>query len=204
MIELIDVSKQYAGRPIIRHSNYLLSDHGIYCLNGENGSGKSTILGVIAGAVLPDSGEVHIYGRHRRRSDHSIKNEIAYVPDSCPIYPFITGDEFLALMQSIRNSSALALEHLLDVFRLRDYRRTRFSKMSLGTARKFMLISALMTDAKIFVLDEPTNGLDAKSVEVLQSQLLQVGEDRLVLMACHDIKVRQALEAIVLDVDLFG
>jgi ABC-2 type transport system ATP-binding protein len=112
------------------------------------------ILGVIAGAIFPDSGEVHIFGRHRRISDHSIKKDIAYVPDACPIYPFITGDEFLAFVQSIRNSSALKLEHLLNIFRLQGYRRTRFGKMSLGITRKFMLISALMTEAKIFVLDD--------------------------------------------------
>ncbi|MBJ9739612.1 ABC transporter ATP-binding protein [Acinetobacter oleivorans] len=203
MIELVNLSKQYGSRKIVNNCSFKFPDKGIYCLHGENGSGKSTVLGMIAGAILPDTGKILINGVGRSSQDLSHKKIFSYVPDSCPIYPFITGEEFLNFIQSIRKSPSDIRDHLINIFNIKSYLASTFSEMSLGTAKKFMLIAALMVDSQVLVMDEPTNGLDVQSVKVLEDLILNLCQDRLILMACHDEKVRKKLNAKILDINLF-
>ncbi|MEB3838758.1 ABC transporter ATP-binding protein [Acinetobacter sp. IK25] len=203
MIKLNNVTKKYGSRIIIRDCNYEFSGSGIHCIVGENGSGKSTLLGIISGCIVPTSGEIVFVDQQNENEKKSLYSNIAYVPDACPIYPFITGEEFIALIRSIREVPQDAVDALVDQFSLNEHMKTPDANLSLGTVKKIMLISALMTDSKVLIFDEPTNGLDAKSVAIFKHLLIELEQERLIIMTCHELTIRSNLNAIELSMDLF-
>lgn len=195
MIQLNDVTKIYNQNIILSKLNYKFSKNGIYCIVGENGSGKSTLLSIIANMIPPTSGQVSVIEEYKIDKSLSFFSYIAYVPDSCPIYPFITGNEFIELIQSIRSTSKNSINYLINEFELTNHMNTKIEDLSLGTVKKIMLISALMTEAKVIILDEPTNGLDTQTLTKFKKILADEGKERLIIISCHDSVIQNDLKA---------
>ncbi|MFX1825699.1 hypothetical protein [Acinetobacter sp. AS5] len=76
--------------------------------------------------------------------------------------------------------------------------------MSFGTAKKFSLISALMTDVPILILDEPSHGVDVKALQILKEKLNESSRNKMVLMTCHDLNMQQQMSTTFIDIAEFG
>lgn len=195
-IRLERVSKTFLQKPIFEDLNFTWQGSGIYSLIGENGAGKSTLLGMIAGLLDCDSGKIFINGQQCLLNNNEYKKLMAFVPDHCPIYSFMQGQEFLDLICSIRKLNPSVYQSYIEKFRLEDFLKTTFAEMSFGTAKKFLLISALMTEAPVLLLDEPNNGLDQAALQVFRQILIQQSKTKLILMSCHDQNFRESVNAI--------
>lgn len=182
--KLVNITKKFDKKVILNAINHDFNQYGIYAFVGENGSGKSTLLSIIACDLKPDLG--HVLMNNQICNDKTNYTEIAYIPDKVLAYPFITGIEFLELISTIRKVQFERCIFLMNAFNLEKHKHTKFENMSLGTAKKFMLISALMTDCKILVMDEPTNGLDCHSVDIFNDILLKMSLDRIIFITSHD------------------
>ncbi|WP_010104760.1 ABC transporter ATP-binding protein [Verminephrobacter aporrectodeae] len=185
----------YEDRVIFHRVGFSWTGPGIICVCGPNGSGKTTLLSMLGGACVPDEGDILVLGRSMRMVRGKTLSWLSYVPDACPVYPFVTGREWLDFVQAARRPAISTAPDLVWRFGLVDSLDLRFSAMSLGTARKFMLAAGLGTQAPITVLDEPSNGLDAAARDVLREQLLAIATSRLVVMCCHDVGEQRALGA---------
>ncbi|WP_010116785.1 ABC transporter ATP-binding protein [Acinetobacter sp. P8-3-8] len=195
-IRLERVSKKFLQKPIFEDLNFTWQGFGIYSLIGENGAGKSTILSMIAGLLDCDSGKIFINGQQCLLNNNEYKKLMAFVPDHCPIYSFMQGQEFLDLICSIRKLDPSVYQSYIEKFRLEDFLKTTFAEMSFGTAKKFLLISALMTEAPVLLLDEPNNGLDQATLQSFRQILIQQSKTKLILMSCHDQNFRESVNAI--------
>lgn len=185
-LKLENIHKQYLQRNIFHNLNFSLYDNGIYRLIGENGAGKSTLLSMIAGMTAIDSGKIFIHGQQGTAHNADYQKLLAYVPDQSPIYDFMQGQEFLDLICSIRKLNVEAYKVLVEQFNLQKFLKITFAEMSLGTAKKFLLIGALMSDVKVLLLDEPNNGLDQASLNVLKNKLSELSSKCLILLTCHE------------------
>lgn len=199
MIKVQKLSKRLGQRQVFRQLDFVWQAPGIICVCGPNGAGKTTLLSMLAGAMRPDSGVIRIrddslVDAHTRAVAH-----VAYVPDACPVYPFISGREWLNFVKSLRNTDSALEDELLAAFGLYEHVGIPFGAMSLGTAKKFMLMSALICTTPVIILDEPTNGLDQQSVEVLKQHLRQRATSGLVVLTCHDQVQRQNLGATLVE-----
>lgn len=192
-IQLKNLSKSYAEKVIFQQLNYRWQGNGIFVLSGANGAGKSTLLQIIVGMDTVYQGQVLIHDQVC--SQKQLAEHMSFVPDAMVAYPFLTGQDFLEFIASLRNISMSKAQVLIDAFQLQDFLQTRFDAMSFGTAKKMMLISAFMSDTSILVLDEPTHGLDVQSLNVLKELLLEAAQHRLILMTCHDVHLQQMLNA---------
>ena len=202
-IELQNLTKKYNEQIIFQHLNYCWEGHGIFVLSGANGVGKSTLLQIIVGMDVQYSGQVLINGN--LFDLNQIAEFISFVPDVMVAYPFITGRDFLAFIASVRGVEMAKADALIHAFNISQFLNIRFDAMSFGTAKKFMLISAFMSDTPILVFDEPTHGLDVHSLQVLQTLLAEVAQQKLILMTCHDVHLQQQLQAKHIDIhDLVG
>ena len=195
-IRLEAVSKTFLQKPIFEDLNFTWQGFGIYSLIGENGAGKSTILSMIAGLLDCDSGKIFINGQQCLLNNQEYKKLMVFVPDHCPIYSFMQGQEFLDLICSIRKLNPSVYQSYIEKFRLEDFLKTTFAEMSFGTAKKFLLISALMTEAPVLLLDELNNGLDQAALQVFRQILIQQSKTKLILMSCHDQNFRESVNAI--------
>jgi ABC-2 type transport system ATP-binding protein len=176
----------YEGREIF-HSLDCAFAAGVHALQGTNGIGKSTLLRLLAGAQPADAGRVWIDGIDLMQAPEDAKRQLSYVPDESPIYPFMTGEELLHFVASVKRTRIDAtVDGLIGAFDLARHLRMRFDAMSLGTRKKIMLCAAWIGAPKVLLLDEPSNGLDLASRDHLIRLLRHSGRESTVLFAAHD------------------
>lgn len=194
MVEVQDVSKRLGQNTLFKRLHFEWGQRGTICICGPNGSGKTTLLSMLAGASPPSAGDIRLNGRSLVH-EHRIAIElVSYIPDGCPIYPFLTGREWIEFVKSVRACDRVREQELLERFSIAHLLDMRIDSMSLGTARKVMLTAGLICEAPILVLDEPTNGLDPASLDVL-SEVLKVHRQRgLVVLSCHDVTQQHQLD----------
>jgi ABC-2 type transport system ATP-binding protein len=151
-----------------------------YHLLGKNGVGKSTLLRLIVGLESIDSGSVLIGKNNNHKTD-----QIYYIPDDLAVYPFLTGNEFLSWIAKARLSSNQELDKVTEQLELKAYLNTSIADMSFGTKKKFLLASALIGNPDFIILDEPLNGLDKNSQQVLLSILKEKSSNTGIIFSTH-------------------
>jgi len=199
MLRFEGICKSYGPRPVLQGLSAEFGA-GAWALRGPNGVGKSTLLKVLAGAVEPDAGAVWIDEVPLHTDPTAAKARLAYAPDECPVYPFMTGRELLAFVAWAKRCdlSAEVLD-IVDGFGLTRHLDTRCGAMSLGTQKKLMLAAGWIGDPAVLLCDEPSNGLDAQARLVLIDLLREKSLQATVLVSTHDQTFAQALGATVLD-----
>lgn len=201
MLRVSNVSKRVGHRTLFRQLDFAWKQPDIVCIRGANGTGKTTLLSLLAGAAPFDGGDVYLCGHSLKEAPSEAARHVVYVPDECPIYPFVRGQEWLAFTASLHPGSPERTTELVDKFNIGAYMNTRFEEMSLGTARKFMLTACLSRSTPLLIMDEPTNGLDLNAVSVLQQALFERRRDTLVVLSCHDVAQQDFLAVRLVDLD---
>lgn len=169
---------------------------GCTALCEEDSTGKSTLLGILAGAIVPDAGEVWIDGHSLSQAPAQARARLAYVPDDCGALPSLTGREWL--LQAAAEKNASLDEAVLDLagrLGLEPHLDKRFEQMSTGTRRKVFLTAAALGEPAVVIADGPGNGLDAAARAVLADQFRLWGRDRVVIFASHDPELVRACGA---------
>jgi ABC-type multidrug transport system ATPase subunit len=190
-----DVSKSYGSQPVLQGRTGRFAP-GAYALRGPNGIGKSTLLRVLAGVDEADGGEIVIDGHSLAAQPAAAKARLAYAPDECPAYPFVTGRELLAFVAWAKHCPVS--DDVLDIverFGLGRHLDTRCGAMSLGTQKKLMLAAGWIGDPAVLLLDEPSNGLDADARAVLAALLAARRTTSVVFMSTHDRAFADAVGA---------
>lgn len=160
---------------------------GAVALVGPNGTGKSTLLTLLAGIATPQAGTIRIAGHALAQAPHQAKRHLAYVPDESVAYDFMTGAQFLGMVDALRGTrDAPQAAALIAGLGLTAHVDKRFAAMSLGTRKKFMLAAGLMGDAPVVLMDEPSNGIDADAKAWLAELIRVQSASRLLLFSTHD------------------
>lgn len=152
---------------------------------GPNGAGKSTTLRVLLGLIRPTSGSVRIFGMDPWRNPAKTHRDIAYVPGDVGLWPNLSGGEVIDLLTGLRGGSDERLRRrLVDEFEFDPRRKARtYSK---GNRQKAALIAAFARPARLYVLDEPSAGLDPVMESVFRRQIRRVSADgATVLLSSH-------------------
>jgi len=195
MIRFENLGKRYGERVIFQGLNYA-SGAGCVALCDESSNGKSTLLGMLAGTIEPDSGEIWLAGHSLRTAPLKAKSALAYVPDDCMLHPSQTGRAFLELVAS--GKKTVVDDRTLDLahrFGLAPHLEKRFEQMSLGTRKKMFLTATLLGEPAVVIADEPGGGLDAASRAVLIDLFKTLAKDRAVFFSSHDPALAIACEA---------
>lgn len=143
----------------------------IYGLLGPNGAGKSSTIKVLVGLVEAKSSDVEIF-RHPLADEMAVKSIIGYVPEDIMLFDSLTPREFLQFVVSVRRLPFAEvngrIEQLVRAFRMEQYFDSLIATLSLGTKQKVSIMGALIHDPPLLILDEPLNGLDARTSRILK------------------------------------
>lgn len=195
MLRIDNLGKRYGDHLVFQGLTHTFAP-GCVALCEEDSTGKSTLLGIIAGVIAPDAGEVWIDGQALTQAPAQARARLAYVPDNCMALPAQTGR---GLLQQVAAEKNVPLDDsVLDLaFRLglEPHLDKRFEQMSTGTRRKVYLTAAALGDPAVIIADGASNGLDAQARGVLAEQFKIWGRDRVVLFASHDPELVQACGA---------
>ena len=204
MLRFENLCKRYDEHVIFQGLCYSAGT-GCVALNDETGSGKSILLGILAGEIKPEQGDVWIDGHSLSSAPIEAKSRLAYVPDDCMPYSLQTGRAYLDLVASNRKTivDSRTLD-LADRFGLTPHLEKRFEQMSFGTRKKMFLTAAALGDVKVVIADEPGAGLDGPARAVLIDLFKTLGEDRTVFFSSYDVDFTQACGAKMISFAEFG
>ena len=167
-IRLRNVGVRLGGRAILRKV-YLDADPGdVIGLMGPNGSGKSTLLKMLAGLVVPSSGEGSVCGRPLGGGAAGRVGLMLEIP---PFIDHRTGEENLALLEKVGGPSPIPSAELMRMVGLDPKDRTAVGAYSQGMRKRLGFAQALQTDPQVYLLDEPMNGLDPLAVIEMRAAL---------------------------------
>ena len=165
IIELEHISKAYTGLEVVKDFSYILLRNDRVGIIGPNGFGKSTLLKLIAGKLMPDEGKVEM-GKTVKIGYFSQEND--EMDGSLRVIDYIREEAEIIVTSSGTISASQMLERFLFPAGLQ---RTPLSKLSGGEKRRLYLLRILMAAPNILLLDEPTNDLDIKTLTILESYL---------------------------------
>ena len=170
----------------------------IYAFIGHNGAGKTTLLKAITGIHEYDSGEVTIDGINLKEDPREVKRRIAYIPDNPDIYEFLTGIQYLQLVADVFGVSAADRETCIadyaERFEITGSLGDLVSSYSHGMKQKLVLISALLHNPKLLIMDEPFVGLDPKAAFVLKELMKEVtASGGAIFFSTHVLEVAEKL-----------
>ncbi|WP_313621397.1 ATP-binding cassette domain-containing protein [Achromobacter sp.] len=200
MLHIDNLTKRYGDHIVFQGLTHAFSP-GCLALCEEDSTGKSSLLGIIAGVFEPDEGDVRIDGHSLIQTPQLAKARLAYVPDNCMEFPARTGREILE--QAAAEKSVPLDDAVLDIaarLGLAPHLDKRIEQMSTGTRRKVYLTAAALGAPAVVVADGPSNGLDAQARGVLADLFKTWSRDRVVLFASHDPELVEACGATTVNV----
>ena len=201
-IELKNVTKEFDKVEIIKNISLEFETGKIYGLYGRNGSGKSVLMKLICGFLIPTKGKVLINGK-----DFNAKNEypdnLRAVIKTPSFFPELTGFENLKLLAKIQNKiNDEEIIKALDLVNLIDEKDKKYSKYSLGMKQKLAIAQAIMEDPSILILDEPFNGIEEKSVEKITKFLKEEAKNgKTIIFSTHIKEDLENLADIIYKID---
>ena len=152
---------------------------------GPNGAGKSTTIRVLLGLMRPTDGTARVFGLDPWAQSVRVHRDIAYVPGDVSLWPNLTGGEAIDLLTSLRGGAdARRRAQLVDEFEFDPRKKAR--SYSKGNRQKVALIAAFARPARLYILDEPSSGLDPVMESVFRAQIDRARADgATVLLSSH-------------------
>ncbi|HKO58621.1 MAG TPA: ABC transporter ATP-binding protein [Thermoanaerobaculia bacterium] len=198
MIEILNLTKKYGDFTAVNDLSLSVARGEIFGFLGPNGAGKTTTIRILAGLSLPTAGSVSVGGISVLEDAVRAKALIGYVPDRPYLYEKLTGRELLQFVANLYHREWAACEaralELLRYFDLADWVDARIENLSHGMKQKLVIISALVHDPEVLIIDEPMVGLDAfaqRQVRLLFRRL--AAEEKTIFLTTHTLSVAEAV-----------
>ncbi|MER2131800.1 MAG: ABC transporter ATP-binding protein [Carnobacterium inhibens] len=173
MLTIKNFGKTYKGdKKVVDNISLIVEEGDIFGFIGHNGAGKSTTIKSIVGILDYEVGEIFIDGHSLRTDPILCKQVTAYIPDNPDLYEHMTGIQYLNFIADIFGVSSTVREEKIkkyaELFEITGNLGDLISSYSHGMKQKLAIISAVIHEPKLLVLDEPFVGLDPKAAVVLK------------------------------------
>ncbi len=188
MIQIDNVTFRYRkDQKLIEDISINLEKGKIYGLLGKNGAGKSTLLKIMSGLLFPKSGICCIDQKEIKERTKEILAKVFFIPEEFEL-PSITASKYISINAIFfPRFDFLQLERYMFDFELSM--NQNINKMSFGQKKKFIIAFGLATNTEIFILDEPTNGLDIPSKSTFRKIIASAMDtDRLMIISTHQVR----------------
>ena len=198
MLNIKHLTKTYGEKKAVDDLSLHILPGEIYGFIGHNGAGKTTTLKACCGILQFDSGDITIDGISVKENPIGCKQNLAYIPDNPDLYEFMTGIQYLNFISDIFAVGAAdrkyRIRHFADAFELTADLAQPISAYSHGMKQKLAIISALVHEPKLIIMDEPFVGLDPKASHLLKSIMRELCDKGLaIFFSTHVLEVAEKL-----------
>ncbi|MCE9565567.1 MAG: ABC transporter ATP-binding protein [Planctomycetes bacterium] len=198
MIEISNVSKSYGPKIAVQDLSLHIPNGELFAFLGPNGAGKTTTIKMLCGLLFPTTGTVRVGGFDLRSHGDQARALVSYVPDQPFLYEKLTGREFLQFTADLyampRDRAAEKIDEVIDLFHLDEFVDDLTERYSHGMRQRTVFASALVHDPKLLIADEPTVGLDPKSIRELKTLLRKLADSgTTVFLSTHTLDIAQEL-----------
>jgi len=198
MISVSELKKFFGDVKAVNGISFEVKKGEVFGLLGPNGAGKTTTIKLLLGLLEPNQGDINIMGVNPETEEVQIKSRIGYVSEEPLIFKSLTPKDLFNFIASIRSldgdeTSKRAQEYLESLGAL-EYYEQLVATLSHGNKQKIQIISAILHDPDLLIMDEPLAGLDAKSVKVVKEILdIHVENGGSVLFSTHIMEIAEDL-----------
>jgi ABC-2 type transport system ATP-binding protein len=193
-IELVNLRKAYGGVQAVDGLSVVVPQGSFFGFLGPNGAGKTTTIRMLMGLVHPDAGTMTVLGLPMPEKSLEIRRSIGLVPDDSLLFDYLTGSEYLEFIARLYGLSRPLAKtrsgELLQLFELQENSRKLIGEYSKGMRKRLALAAALIHRPRLFLMDEPFEGVDAIGARLMKDILLsQVKRGATVFLTSHVLEV---------------
>ena len=198
MLKIENLTKTYGEKKAVDDLTLHINPGEIYGFIGHNGAGKTTAIKSCCGILPFDQGEIFIKGMSVKENPLECKKVLAYIPDNPDLYEFMTGIQYLNFIADIFAVEADRRQTLIgkyaDIFEITDDLAQPVGEYSHGMKQKLAIISALIHEPELIIMDEPFVGLDPKASHRLKEIMRNIcREGGAIFFSTHVLEVAEKL-----------
>ena len=198
MLRIEHLTKKYGEKKAVDDLSLHIEKGEIYGFIGHNGAGKTTTIKSVVGILDFDEGEIFIDGKSVKKDSLECKRVIAYIPDNPDLYEFMSGLQYLNFISDIfaveEKERKERIEKYSTAFEIKEDLASPISAYSHGMKQKLAIISALVHDPKLIIMDEPFVGLDPIASHLLKDIMREkCNEGGAIFFSTHVLEVAEKL-----------
>ena len=198
MLQISNLTKKYGEKKAVDNLTLHIQPGEIYGFIGHNGAGKTTTIKSCCGILQFDEGEILIDGISIKDDPIACKKQLAYIPDNPDLYEFMSGMQFLNFIADIFEVSAVdrasRIKRYADLLGLTDDLGQSIASYSHGMKQKLAIISALIHEPKLIIMDEPFVGLGPKASHQLKQLMREICDNGgAIFFSTHVLEVAEKL-----------
>jgi ABC-2 type transport system ATP-binding protein len=194
-IDISGVTKTFGTHVAVDDLTLSVDEGSIYGFIGPNGSGKTTTLRMIMNILLPDRGEIRVFGR---AGSNAARDDVGYLPEERGLYRKMTVGRLLHYYGALKGARGAEVDReitfWLDRLDLAKWRTHKIEALSKGMSQKVQLIATVIARPKLVILDEPFSGLDPVNATVLRESVLELRQrGATIVFSTHDMGVAEQM-----------
>ncbi|SCJ95738.1 ABC-type transporter ATP-binding protein EcsA [uncultured Eubacterium sp.] len=198
MLRINNLTKIYGEKKAVDDLSLHIQKGEIYGFIGHNGAGKTTTIKSCCGILKFDEGEIFVDGVSIKDHPLECKQKIAYIPDNPDLYEFLSGIKYLNFIADVYKVSSKDREERIkkyaDMFQITSDLAQPISAYSHGMKQKLAIISALIHEPKLIIMDEPFVGLDPKAAHLLKGLMREMCDNGgAIFFSTHVLEVAEKL-----------
>ncbi|MBP9837100.1 MAG: ABC transporter ATP-binding protein [Proteobacteria bacterium] len=189
MIEAQNLSKIYGDVYAVNSLSFSIKTGEVVGLLGPNGAGKTTTMRMLTTFLPPSSGTAKVAGFDIYKEADQVRKNIGYLPETPPLYPELTVNEFLNFVAKIKGIPSKSLkssvDEIIELCGLKNERKKLCSQLSKGYRQRVGIAHAIVHRPKVIILDEPTSGLDPAQIIEIRQLIKSLKDKHTVILSTH-------------------
>jgi len=190
LVAAVGLTKRLGRRQVVSQVTFAVEAGAVFGFLGPNGAGKTTTIRMLLGLVFPDAGRVELFGQPLGRHPYRVLGRVGAFIEGPGYVPYLSAranlSRFLAAERIGRRERARRIEQALAAVGLERVAEVPISRYSLGMRQRLGLAQTLVVDRELYVLDEPSNGLDPSGMREVRRLIVDLAASgRTVLLSTH-------------------
>ncbi len=183
VLTLNGITKYYGKICALNNVSFSVPEGSVFGILGPNGSGKTTMLGIVMDILKPSAGSFLLLGKP---SNENMRRHIGTLLETPNFYHYLSGEKNLRIAAEIKGKGLDQIDDVLHKVNLYNRKDSKFSTYSLGMKQRLAIAAALLGDPDVLVFDEPTNGLDPVGIAEIRELIKKLALDgKTIIMASH-------------------
>ena len=183
ILSIENLSKNYGRIQALKSVSFIVPKGTVFGILGPNGSGKTTMLGIIMDILKPTGGTYKLFDEV---PDETLRRKIGTFLETPNFYHYLSAQKNLEIAAALKERGHDDIPRVLELVNLTQRKDSRFSTYSLGMKQRLAIASCLLGDPEVLILDEPTNGLDPVGIAEIRQLIKQLHlQGKTIIMASH-------------------